>query len=59
MTAAQAVERPRTTRAKRFDPSQVGWRIGVGYQPKSGELWCPCDTRVPQLVGIRAGLSGH
>ena len=50
MTGTQAVERPRTTRLKRFDPAQVGWRIGVGHQPKSGELWCPWD-RTAGVIG--------
>ncbi len=27
----------------RFDPTQVGWRIGTGYEPRGGELWCPWD----------------
>ena len=49
MTATRAVE-PGTNRAKRFDPVQVGWRIGVGHQPKSGELWCPWD-RTAGVIG--------
>ena len=35
----------------RFDPRQVGWRIGVAYEPHgSGELWCPWD-RTAGVVG--------
>ena len=41
MNAAQAVEPP-TNRAKRFDPAQVGWRIGAGH-PEGVK---PVETRV-------------
>jgi len=27
----------------RFDPWQVGWRIGRAHEPRAGELWCPWD----------------
>lgn len=50
MTATQAVGRPPTTRTKRFDPAQVGWRIGVGHQPRAGALWCPWD-RTAGVIG--------
>ena len=50
MTETQAVGRLRDSRTKRFDPAQVGWRIGVGHQPRSGELWCPWD-RTAGVIG--------
>ena len=50
MTGRQTVERPWTTRAKQFDPAQVGWRIGSGHQPRSGDLWCPWD-RTAGVIG--------
>jgi type IV secretion system protein VirD4 len=36
--------------SRRFDPREVGWRVGVGYQPRSGELWCPWD-RTAGVIG--------
>ena len=27
----------------RFSPAQVGWRLGTGAVPRSGELWVPFD----------------
>lgn len=27
----------------RFDPREVGWRIGTSLHPRAGELWCPWD----------------
>lgn len=35
---------------RRFDPVGVGWRIGRGMHPRSGELWCPWD-RTAGVVG--------
>ncbi len=49
MTGTQTVQ-PRPARARRFDPAQVGWRIGVGHQPRAGELWCPWD-RTAGVIG--------
>jgi len=50
MTDTQLAERLRHPRPRRFDPAQVGWRIGVGHQPRSGELWCPWD-RTAGVIG--------
>ena len=50
MTATQSVGRIRSDLARRFDPAQVGWRIGAGHQPRSGELWCPWD-RTAGVIG--------
>lgn len=33
-----------------FRPREVGWRIGTGDQPKTGELWCPWD-RTAGVIG--------
>lgn len=30
-------------RRVRFDPHQVGWRIGRAHHPRAGDLWCPWD----------------
>lgn len=38
-----------TTR-RRFDPAQVGWRIGTAHEPRGGELWCPWD-RTAGVIG--------
>lgn len=38
-----------STRA-RFDPAQVGWRIGTAHEPRGGELWCPWD-RTAGVIG--------
>lgn len=35
---------------QRFDPSQVGWRIGKAHEPRGGELWCPWD-RTAGVIG--------
>jgi len=40
----------RRTTKRRFEPAQVGWRIGTGRAPRSGELWCPWD-RTAGVVG--------
>ena len=37
-------------RGVRFDPRQVGWRIGTGLEPRGGELWCPWD-RTAGVIG--------
>jgi type IV secretion system protein VirD4 len=51
MTVAIPVRRPaRSERRPRFDPAQVGWKIGVGLEPRSGELWCPWD-RTAGVIG--------
>jgi len=34
----------------RFDPTQVGWRIGRAWEPRAGELWCPWD-RTAGVIG--------
>ena len=34
----------------RFDPTQVGWRIGRAREPRAGELWCPWD-RTAGVIG--------
>ena len=50
MTATPAIDGNRRGRPSRFDPAQVGWRIGVGHQPRSGALWCPWD-RTAGVIG--------
>lgn len=35
---------------RRFDPTQVGWRIGKAHEPRGGELWCPWD-RTAGVIG--------
>jgi type IV secretion system protein VirD4 len=35
---------------RRFDPAQVGWRIGTAQEPRGGELWCPWD-RTAGVIG--------
>ena len=35
---------------KRFDPTQIGWRIGRAWEPRAGELWCPWD-RTAGVIG--------
>ncbi len=42
--------RGRRRRPVRFDPTQVGWKIGVGKEPRSGGLWCPWD-RTAGVIG--------
>ena len=34
----------------RFDPREVGWRIGTSLHPRAGELWCPWD-RTAGVIG--------
>lgn len=34
----------------RFDPEQVGWRLGRSHQPRGGELWVPWD-RTTGVIG--------
>lgn len=43
---------PATSQAgsARFDPWQVGWRIGRGFQPRCDDLWCPWD-RTAGVIG--------
>jgi len=36
--------------ASRFDPTQVGWRIGKAREPRAGDLWCPWD-RTAGVIG--------
>lgn len=38
------------TTKRRFDPAQVGWRIGTAHEPRGGELWCPWD-RTAGVIG--------
>ncbi|HEY3410094.1 MAG TPA: hypothetical protein VGK53_18140, partial [Propionicimonas sp.] len=35
---------------RRFDPTQVGWRIGKAHEPRGGDLWCPWD-RTAGVIG--------
>ncbi len=35
---------------RRFDPRQVGWRIGRAAEPRAGDLWCPWD-RTAGVIG--------
>ncbi|WP_091417471.1 type IV secretory system conjugative DNA transfer family protein [Friedmanniella luteola] len=37
-------------RGRAFDPSQVGWRLGRGQEPRGGELWVPFD-RTAGVIG--------
>ena len=46
----QTTSTTRRSKQAAFDPNQVGWRIGVGHQPNSGELWCPWD-RTAGVIG--------
>ncbi len=34
----------------RFDPAEVGWRIGKAHEPRGGDLWCPWD-RTAGVIG--------
>ena len=34
----------------RFDPTDVGWRIGKAHEPRGGDLWCPWD-RTAGVIG--------
>ena len=27
----------------RFDPTQLGWRLGRSHAPRGGQLWVPFD----------------
>jgi len=42
--------RRRSKESRGFDPRQVGWRIGTGFEPRGGELWCPWD-RTAGVIG--------
>ncbi len=35
---------------RRFDPTQIGWKIGRAWEPRAGELWCPWD-RTAGVIG--------
>ncbi|MCC6497165.1 MAG: TraM recognition domain-containing protein [Propionibacteriaceae bacterium] len=35
---------------QRFDPTQVGWRIGRAHEPRGHDLWCPWD-RTAGVIG--------
>ena len=37
-------------RRRRFDPREVGWRIGRAVEPRAGDLWCPWD-RTAGVIG--------
>lgn len=37
-------------RKQRFDPADVGWRIGKAKHPSAGQLWCPWD-RTAGVIG--------
>lgn len=52
---AAAVIRPdlhphQGTARLRFDPTQIGWRIGTSLNPAGGQLWCPWD-RTAGVIG--------
>ena len=34
----------------RFDPCQVGWRLGEAHEPRGGDLWVPWD-RTAGVIG--------
>jgi hypothetical protein len=34
----------------RFDPRQVGWRLGKAHEPRGGDLWVPWD-RTAGVIG--------
>ncbi len=34
----------------RFDPKDVGWRIGAAHEPRGGDLWVPWD-RTAGVIG--------
>jgi type IV secretion system protein VirD4 len=36
--------------SRRFDPTQVGWRIGKAFEPRGLDLWCPWD-RTAGVIG--------
>ena len=40
----------RRNRWARFDPAQVGWRIGEAHEPPGGALWVPFD-RTAGVIG--------
>lgn len=29
--------------SSRFEPTDVGWRVGKAVEPRAGDLWCPWD----------------
>ena len=35
---------------KRFEPTEVGWRLGVAHEPRGGQLWVPWD-RTAGVIG--------
>lgn len=35
---------------RKFDPADVGWRIGKAHEPRGGDLWCPWD-RTTGVIG--------
>ncbi|MCB0909993.1 MAG: type IV secretory system conjugative DNA transfer family protein [Propionibacteriaceae bacterium] len=35
---------------RKFDPADVGWRIGTAHEPRGGDLWCPWD-RTTGVIG--------
>lgn len=37
-------------RKSRFDPHDIGWRIGAAHEPRGGELWVPWD-RTAGVIG--------
>ena len=38
------------TRGARFDPRDIGWRLGRAHEPRGGELWVPWD-RTAGVIG--------
>ena len=46
--AAEVRQQPKSGRT--FDPSEVGWRLGRGQEPRGGELWVPFD-RTAGVIG--------
>lgn len=55
--SASTTRTTRTTRTirsgrsgRRFDPAQVGWRLGAAHEPRGNELWVPWD-RTTGVIG--------
>ena len=41
----------------KFDPAQVGWRIGRAWEPRGNPLWCPWDRTVGVIGPQGSGKS--
>ena len=35
----------------RFDPRQVGWRLGKAHEPRGGDLWCQAHGNSVTIAG--------